>query len=288
MRMKNEEENKLKVTNDLIFQRIFGKVGNEKITKGFLEKVLNIEIEDLTLNVNKRLIGEAYDDKIGRIDVRANLSDGTKVIIEMQIIGYEYMPKRFLEYWAKVYTEGFKRGEDYNKLRKTIGILILVEKLKETEGIKDYHIEWGLMAKRQGTKEVIFADDIEIHTIELNKYKEGKEERPEDNWIKFIQGGLDMDKNYTADEAIEEARKELERIMASPELREEYEERERDLRDKISIIASYRDKGLREGKEEKQKSVILNMHKKKINIDTICEVVELSKEEVKKIIEEAK
>ena len=144
------------------------------------------------------------------------------------------------------------------------------------------------MAKRQGTKEIIFADDIEIHTIELGKYKEGKEAKPEDNWIKFIQGGLDMDKNYTADEAIEEARKELERIMASPELREEYEERERDLRDKISIIASYRDKGLREGKEEEQKSVILNMHKKRIDIDTICEVVELSKEEVEKIIEEAK
>ena len=97
-----------------------------------------------------------------------------------------------------------------------------------------------------------------------------------------------MDKNYTADEAIEEARKELERIMASPELREEYEERERDLRDKISIIASYRDKGLREGKEEEQKSVILNMHKEKIDLDTICKVVELSKEEVIKIIEEAK
>ena len=285
--MQNEEKNKLKVTNDLIFQRIFGKVGNEKITKGFLEKVLNIEIEDLTLNVNKRLIGEAYDDKIGRIDVRANLSDGTKVIIEMQIIGYEYMPKRFLEYWAKVYTDGFKRGEGYDKLRKTIGILILVDNLKETEGIEDYHVEWGLMAKKQGTKEIIFADDIEIHTIELGKYKEGKEAKPEDNWIKFIQRGLDMDKNYTADEAIEEARKELEKIMASPELREEYEERERDLRDKISIITSYRERGIKEGIKESKKSVILNMHKKRIDIDTICEVVELSKEEVEKIIEEA-
>ena len=98
MQNENEENNnKLKVTNDLIFQRIFGKVGNERITKGFLEKILNIKIENLTLNVNKRLIGDRHDDKLGRIDVRADLEDGTKVIIEMQVAGYDYMPKRFLE-----------------------------------------------------------------------------------------------------------------------------------------------------------------------------------------------
>ena len=133
-----ENNNKLKVTNDLIFQRIFGKVGNERITKGFLEKILNIKIESLTLNVNKRLIGEMHDDKLGRIDVRADLEDGTKVIIEMQVAGYDYMPKRFLEYWSKVYVEGFKRGELYNELNKTIGILILVENLKETEEIEEF------------------------------------------------------------------------------------------------------------------------------------------------------
>ena len=50
------QRKELKVTNDLVFQSIFGKVGNEHITKGFLEKILNIKIESLTLNVNKRLI----------------------------------------------------------------------------------------------------------------------------------------------------------------------------------------------------------------------------------------
>src|SRR5699024_4396282 len=47
----------LKLTNDIVFQRIFGKVGNENITKAFLEKILGIKIEELTLDTNKRLIG---------------------------------------------------------------------------------------------------------------------------------------------------------------------------------------------------------------------------------------
>ena len=287
----NKRNEQLKVTNDLIFQRIFGKVGNERITKGFLEKILNIKIENLTLNVNKRLIGDRHDDKLGRIDVRADLADGTKVIIEMQVAGYDYMPKRFLEYWARVYTEGFKRGDHYNELNKTIGILILVENLKETEGIEDYHVEWGLMAKKQGEKEITFTRDIEIHTIELKKFKEEEEETPEGKWIKFIGGKLDMRKwSEDPDEELKEAIKELEMLEASPELREEYEERERDLQDKISIIASYRDNGLREGREqgreEKQKEIIIDMYKEKIDIDLICKVVKLSKEVVEEIIKE--
>ena len=44
-----EQTRELDVTNDLVFQRIFGKVGNEEITKGFLEKILGIEIDELTL-----------------------------------------------------------------------------------------------------------------------------------------------------------------------------------------------------------------------------------------------
>ena len=47
-------------------------------------------------------------------------------------------------------------------------------------------------------------------------------------------------------------------------------------------------KGVEEGTEEKQKSVILNMYKEKIDLDTISKVVELSKEEIKKIIGESK
>ena len=41
-------------------------------------------------------IGEEIEDKIGRVDVKAKLKDGTKVIIEMQVTEYSYMVKRLL------------------------------------------------------------------------------------------------------------------------------------------------------------------------------------------------
>lgn len=100
----------LQVTQDPVFQRIFGKIGNERITKPFLEKVLGIKIEDLTLDTNKRLIGNLIDDKVGRIDVKAKLNDGTKVIIEMQVARHSFIAERLLYYWAETYSEDLKKG----------------------------------------------------------------------------------------------------------------------------------------------------------------------------------
>ena len=46
-----------------------------------------------------------------------------------------------------------------------------------------------------------------------------------------------------------------------------------------------RKEGKSEGKKETQKEVVLNMYKKDISIEDICEIVKLPKEEVEKIIE---
>lgn len=62
--MEEKRQKKLELTNDVAFQRLFGMPGNERITKKMLEKLLKIKIEDLTLNVNKRMYGDFEDDKV--------------------------------------------------------------------------------------------------------------------------------------------------------------------------------------------------------------------------------
>ena len=298
----------LPVTNDLVFQSIFGKVGNERITKGFLEKVLGIEIEDLTLDANKRLIGEEVDDKRSRLDVKAVLKDGTKVFIEMQVEPYDYMPKRMVFYCSKIYTEGLKRSRSYDEIKKTIGILIMKKNLKITKQINKYHTVWSLREK--DNPEIELTDEFVIHIIELDKFNEEARGEEEYDWIKFIK----------------EAKEELERLASDPELSERYEGRIEFLRDQISAMEETNRKawdrgmksgmkhgikerqketeeksgreerkrrteeknGIEQGIESKQKEVVLNMHKKQMNIKDICEIVNLSKEEVEKIINNEK
>ena len=176
---------KLKITNDIPFQEIFGKVGNERITKSLLEKIIGAKIDNLTLDTNKSLLGDFAYDKIGRIDVKAKLSDGTKVLIEMQASNYDYMAKRLLFYWAKSFSGELERGQDYEMLDKTIAILITSHGLKGFEKIEDYHIM--LQITPRNYPELRVMEDFEIHIIELNKFTEGRN-NPEDNWIKLLKG----------------------------------------------------------------------------------------------------
>ena len=281
-------EEEIRLTNDLVFQRIFGKVGNENITKAFLEKVLGIEIESLTLDTNKRLIGERLEDKIGRVDVKAILNNGTKVIIEMQVARYKYMAKRLLYYWSQTYIGDLKRGKEYDILNKTIAILISVEELEETKGIEKYHTKWEIREEENINKKL--TEDLEIHIIELSKFKEGQEIRPEDNWIRALKSkGVDeMGKISELDKQIKEMKEELERITADPELREMYYQREKDLRDVLSLAKANLEEGYEKGIKEKAKEIVINMNKKNIDIETISEIVNLSKEEIEKIIKENK
>ena len=99
------------------------------------------------------------------------------------------------------------------------------------------------------------------------------------------------------DKYLEEAKKELKYLCSDPVLREEYDERIRDLRDIVTVMEDKFqegmekgiEKGMERGREEginkNKKDVILNMSKNKMKIEDICIAVDMQKEEVEKIIE---
>ena len=109
-----------------------------------------------------------------------------------------------------------------------------------------------------------------------------------------------MSKISENDKQIQELREELERITADPELREKYDYREKELRDILSLVKAGKEEGyekgvekgieqgIQQGIEENRIEVVLNMYKKNIDIETISEIVNISKEEAKRIIVESK
>ena len=60
--------------------------------------------------------------------------------------------ERLLYYWAKTYIEGFRKGEFYTKLEKTIAILISAENLNITKEIERYHTKWEIREKEESDK----------------------------------------------------------------------------------------------------------------------------------------
>ncbi len=70
------------------------------------------------------------------------LQDGTRVDIELQVREQKYWVKRNLFYLAKMYTEGLRAGEEYERLRKCIVISVLDFSLTEGE---QYHCAYRLI-----------------------------------------------------------------------------------------------------------------------------------------------
>lgn len=173
----------LKPSNDLVFKRLFGKVGNERIVKDFLEAILDINIEDVTLGKDTHLLPENLNEKMGILDVKVILKDGTKINVEMQNIDYGNIVKRLTYYSNLLYVEDFKKGKDYNELKKTISIGIL--NFDYFKDINTYHTIWRMTEQKYKDKILM---EQELHFIELPKFLRSKidTDRKLDQWLLFI------------------------------------------------------------------------------------------------------
>ena len=133
---KNEEIKKdlLNPKIDYVFKRIFGRQGNESITKSFISAVLNQNITDVFLESDATLPQDILDDKVGILDVKVKIDNHTNCDIEMQIVYKKNIEKRILFYCSKMYVQSIKSGiKQTAKKLKDKGIDINI--IHETTGL---------------------------------------------------------------------------------------------------------------------------------------------------------
>ena len=272
---------------DIIFQAIFGEVGSENITKDFLEKILKRKIEKISLDKNPILRRELKDDKLGILDIVTELDGKEKCNIEMQLIDKNNIIERMLYYWSKMYTRQIKAGDDYNKLEKTIVILIADFNIKGLEEV-EYHSTWKII-ETNSVKKLILTDKFELDIIELSKIK-GRENEKDQllDWLIFLENPEServirkMEENENLKEAVEK----LDRISEDEKMQRIIELREKAIRDEHAIYAKGVDDGIEEGKakgaREKQIEIAKKLLKAKVGMEVIIETTGLTKEEIEK------
>ena len=123
--LKKSSKGLLIPNQDIVFQALFGTKGSERILSGLLTNILGEKVDNISLDANQNLIREIPENKLGVVDLRANIEDTTTVHIEVQMIDTYNMFKRLLWYWSRIYGSQLKDSEDYSILKKTIAILIV-------------------------------------------------------------------------------------------------------------------------------------------------------------------
>ncbi|MEW6621349.1 MAG: Rpn family recombination-promoting nuclease/putative transposase, partial [bacterium] len=106
----------LDVKTDFAFKKVFGSKQSKDILINFINSVVKFKdgsiIEDLTI-VDPYQIPLLKGMKDTYVDVKAMLSDGSGVIIEMQILNYEGLEKRILYNAAKAYSTQLLCGDEF-------------------------------------------------------------------------------------------------------------------------------------------------------------------------------
>ena len=299
----------LKMTNDFVFHKIFGEKGNEEILKSLIESVINRKINNLEIMEDTKLETAVQDDKLGILDVKTVLSDGTKVDVEIQVANEKNIEKRTLFYWAKLYTQYIKKGTEYEDMAKTIAINILnYNFLPENMYHRICHIAYDDL------KREILTDNLEIHFLDLTKLKK-KVKNAEDYltlWLGFLEGSRRDLVTLARDKvkAIEKAAKKLEKLQQDTgawrvyELKQKWEmdEASRQGRARREGLAEGMEKGRKQGTkqgieqgikqgieqgiEQGRKEIAQKMLANGISIEEVSEITNINVEKLKKLLTE--
>ena len=274
---------------DVVFQALFGEVGNESITKGFLETILERKIDSIDLRRNPILRREFKEEKLGVLDIIAKLDKDEICNIELQIVDKKNIIERILYYWSRLYSRQIKSGEDYKILQKAIVILITDFKIENLEEL-DYHSRWKIMEDKQG-KKIILTQKLEIDIIELPKII-GKEKEQDNllDWLYFLENPKSerVTEKMKENENLKEAVKKLDNLSEDERMQRIADLRQKAIMDEKAIYEKGLEvgieKGIMEGSQKEKIEIAKKMLELKIDKETIAEATGLTEQEIEKIL----
>lgn len=263
---------------DFIFKKIFGNENNPEILISFLNSVLKPESPINSVEIKNTDIEKNHiNDKFSRLDIKATTSNNELINIEIQVKDEYNMIQRSLYYWSRLYHEQIGKGEDYEKLNRTVCINILDFKLLEDDKFHSVYRFKEVTTNKELTK------IAEIHFIEVPKLKKLDVDENIDlleGWIEFLRNPesevvrkLEMD-----NKEIREAKDELYRLSGDEKERELYFMREKAYRDEISALSSAERKGRKDGVMDVARSLL-----DVLDVETIALKTKLTVEEVNKL-----
>ncbi|MCY7406125.1 MAG: Rpn family recombination-promoting nuclease/putative transposase [Alkalinema sp. CAN_BIN05] len=178
---------------DFAFKKIFGSRESHDILISFLNGIIYSGkplIKALVI-LNPYQAPQIRGLKSTYLDVKAELSTGESVIIEMQVLNVEGFQKRVLYNAAKTYSDQLKSGESYTMLSPVIALtitdFIMFDEssdpisrfvLKEKDYLYDYP-----------------EPDLELIFVELPKFKLSLDNLStlSEKWIYFLQNAPDLE-----------------------------------------------------------------------------------------------
>lgn len=248
-----------------------------------------VKVEILNPTFNKKNL----KNKESILDIRARVVGYGYINVEIQLSNQKNIHKRSLFYASRLYEGQLGEKGKYKTLTKVVAINLIDFNYFQSE---DYHRCFGL--KEDGTLEPYPDDLMKLYFIEMPKFRalerNGKI-APNDRlakWLRFLTNTDDTrwEEMAKQDPMLELGIEKLRVASMDPEIRMQYEAREKALRDIESIRDDALDegieKGIKKGRQEEKREMAQNLLREGVDIEIIMRASGLTKEEIEKIATE--
>ncbi|MGD1907021.1 MAG: Rpn family recombination-promoting nuclease/putative transposase [Leptolyngbyaceae cyanobacterium] len=272
---------------DFAFKKIFGSPQSQPVLISFLNGLLydgSDTIQSLDI-LNPYQAPRIKGMKDTYLDVKAQLADGTSVIIEMQVLNVEGFEKRVLYNAAKTYSTQLAPGEDYTLLNPVIALTIT--DFLMFEALASYRSCFVLKEK-----DVLLdypSADLELVFIELPKFERSLTQLASlmEQWLYFLKNAKQLraiPEQMAAVPALRQAFEFANQTNLSPEELEDLEHREIFIHDQRNAMIRAMNQGIEQGIEQgrvvERQQIALQMKAAGMNIAQIASITGLSSEAI--------
>ena len=251
---------------DFAFKKIFGSDRSKPILISFLNAMIydgNPTITDLEI-IDPYLASRVQYLKDSYLDVKARLTGGVTVIIEMQVLNVESFAKRVVYNTAKTYSTQLIRGEGYFKLKPVIALTITDFEMFDNDREVISHFVF-----KEKKRLFDYVDpEIELIFIELPKFNKQLDELETltDKWVYFMKNAPSLEVVPQTMETVSEIQQAFaiaNETNLNPEELADLEARERYILDQQGILRKGIEEGIAQGREE---GLALGMREKALEI----------------------
>lgn len=266
---------------DLTFKKIFA--GHPDLLISLLNALLplkrNQQIKSIEYLPTELVpVDPLHKDTI--VDVRCRDVEGRQFVVEMQMAWTDAFKQRVLFNASKAYVSQAEMGCKYEDLQPVYS-LNLVNEIFEKD-MKEYKHNYHIVHDKR-TKKVI--DGLCFTFIELPKFHPHtmKEKRMTVLWLRFLTEINDKTQEVPA-ELLEspEISKALEEVKISAFTAEELRAYDK-FWDRVSSEKTLMEGRYDEGKQDKALEIAQNLKSAGMDVDTICKMTGLSKEEIEEL-----
>ena len=144
----------------------------------FANKKIKRVIKSLTIK-NPYLDKESDEDKLSILDIRAELDDGTNILIEMHLYGLIELKSKTVRAWARVYAEDLEVGGKYADQPPTVIIAFADGQIRPLanakKSVRDKIHRCCMIVDIEDFD--IFTDAMELHYIDMKAFAEAVNEK---------------------------------------------------------------------------------------------------------------